>query len=161
VAGLLGILKCFGEDLPDEADNGVSVVRYDGVLDRVKFKGFLGGDCGGSTVTSGGKKADSGLGRRFLVGDGDRFAEPILGGRSPPISPSSLSLPLPARGPSLNGAPSCRLDPGLAVSLELLSMLFPVGCGEIALGPSLLLGFVLPTSFAICSKCERREDTGF
>jgi hypothetical protein len=161
VAGLLGILKCLGEERPEVADKGASVVRYDGVLDRTKFVGFLGGDWGGSIVTSGGKKAESGRGRNCLVGDGERFAEPILGGRSPPISPSPLSLPLPARRPSPNGTPSCRPDSGLAGSLGLLGMPFPVGCGERALGPRLLFGFALPRSFDICSKCERREETGF
>jgi hypothetical protein len=42
-----------------------------------------------------------------------------------------------------------------------LGMPFPVGCGERASGPRLLLGLILPRSFDICSKCERREETGF
>lgn len=53
------------------------------MLDSVKFKVLdFGGDCGGSTVTAGGgaEIVDTGLGRRFLVGDGDKLAGSLRGG---------------------------------------------------------------------------------
>jgi hypothetical protein len=53
------------------------------VFDSVKFNVLdFGGDCGGSTVTDGGgaEIVDTGLGRRFLVGDGDKFAGSFRGG---------------------------------------------------------------------------------
>ena len=114
-------------------------------------------------VTSGGAIYIVDMGRRRIgrVGDGDMSVGPGLGGRSPPMSASSLSLPLPSGSPSPVTAASCCLKTGLAVSLLTLVTLLPVGCGEMLLGPKILLGFALPTSFAICSKCERKEDTGF
>lgn len=74
--GLLGILKCLGDDLPEEdvADVGPSAERYDGVLDRFRFRPFpLGGDCGGSIVTAGGIGA-AGFVRKAGVGEGDKVA---------------------------------------------------------------------------------------
>jgi hypothetical protein len=83
VLGLLGIRKCLGEDPPETvADNGLEVDRYAGVLDSVKFNVLgLGGDCGGSTVTAGGgaEIVDTSIGRKFLVGDGDKLAGSLRG----------------------------------------------------------------------------------
>ena len=75
VWGLLGILKCRGDDPPEVevADVGVSAERYAGVLDKVKLRLFpLGGDCGGSIVTAGGIDA-AGFARKARVGDGDKL----------------------------------------------------------------------------------------
>ena len=73
VFGLLGILKCFGEDVPEGADNGASVDRYEEVCERDKFETlFLGGDCGGWIVTDG-VTPDIGRGREVRVGDGDKL----------------------------------------------------------------------------------------
>lgn len=48
VCGLLGILKCLGEEDPEAADSGASVDKYEEAFARVKFRTlFLGGDCGG------------------------------------------------------------------------------------------------------------------
>ena len=44
VDGLLGILKCLGDELLGRADVGLSVVRYVGVLESDKFNDFFGGD---------------------------------------------------------------------------------------------------------------------
>jgi hypothetical protein len=104
-------------------------------------------------VTAGGTE-DPGRGRKLRgVGEGDRL--PGLfgrGTRSPPMSTASLSLgSLPRPGVVL----CARL--GIVGEPPLPKPLF-VGFGEIALGAgTVFLGF----EFAICSKCERREDTGF
>ncbi len=53
------------------------------MLDSVKFNvRDFGGDWGGSMVTAGGgvEIVDNGLGRKFLVGDGDKFAGSLRGG---------------------------------------------------------------------------------
>jgi hypothetical protein len=116
-------------------------------------------DCGGSTVTAGGgagaEIVDTGLGRKFLVGDGDKLEGSVRGGRSP-FSIPSFSLNLPVRSPSPKATPSKRAEPGLTGSLLLPLTLPPVGWGERDLSPN-VVGFEV----AICSKCERREDTGF
>lgn len=110
-------------------------------------------------MTAGGAGAeivDTGLGRKFLVGDGDKLEGAFRGGRSPSSVPS-VSLSLPVRGPSPNTTPSRRAEPGLTTgSLVLPLMLPPVGWGESDLSPK-----VGGLDVAICSKCERREDTGF
>lgn len=87
------------------------------------------------------------------MGEGDKLAGSLRGGWSP-FSVAPFSLGLPARTLSPNGTPSNRAEPGLAGSLPLI--LPPVGCGERDRSPN-VVGF----EFAICSKCERREDTGF
>jgi hypothetical protein len=117
----------------------------------------LGGDWGGSTVTAGGgvEIVDTGLGRKFLVGEGDKLEGSLRGGRSP-FSIPSFSLDLPVRGPSPKATSSKRAEPGLTGSLALPLILAPVGWGERDLSPN-VGGFEL----AICSKWERREDTGF
>jgi hypothetical protein len=109
-------------------------------------------------VTAGGAGADivdTGLGRKFLVGDGEILEGSLRGGRSP-LSVPSFSLDLPIRGPSPNATPSKRAEPGLVGSLLLPLALPPVGWGERALSPN-AGGF----EAAICSKCERSEETGF
>ena len=54
VLGLLGILKCRGEETPEAAERGSFVERYEGTLERLKFDvRDFGGDVGGSTVTAG------------------------------------------------------------------------------------------------------------
>jgi hypothetical protein len=159
VFGLLGILKCLGEDDPDVADIGASVDRYEEVFVKAKFSTVvLGGDCGGWIVTEGGT-ADISLGRRFRVGDGDRLPEPFTrGGRKPPVSTFPLSLPLPAcPSPSTLFTLSDRLEMALAGSP--FSRILILGFGEIGLGGAIVL--FLGFEFAICSKCERREETGF
>jgi hypothetical protein len=118
----------------------------------------LGGDWGGSTVTAGGggvEIVDTGLGRKFLVGEGDKLEGSLRGGRSP-FSIPSFSLDLPVRGPSPKATPSKRAELGLAGSLVLPLILPPVGWGERDLSPN-VGGFEV----AICSKWERKEDTGF
>jgi len=91
------------------------------------------------------------------VGEGDGgFAEAVRGGRSP-VSSFSTGLPLDVLNPSVNRLPSCLPELGLTISLPALLILEPVGCGDRALGARLLHDFEL----AICSKWERREDTGF
>ena len=110
-------------------------------------------------VTAGGAGAeivDTGLGRKFLVGDGDKLEGSFRGGRSP-FSVPSVSLSLPVRGPSPKATPSRRADPGLTTgSLVPPLILPPVGWGESDLSPK-----VGGLKVAICSKCERSEDTGF
>ncbi len=69
---------------------------------------------------------------------------------------ASFSLSLPVRTPSPNATPSNRAEPGLTGSLLLLLILPPVGCGDRDLSPN-----VDAFEVAICSKCERREETGF
>jgi hypothetical protein len=71
------------------------------------------------------------------------------------MSTGPLSLPLATCASPTTLSP--RLETGLADSP--LSTGLIVGFGEIGLGGGtvLILGF----EFAICSKCERREDTGF
>jgi len=98
---------------------------------------------------------ETGLGRKFLVGEGEILEGSRRGGRSP-LSDPSLSLDLPVRGPSPNATPSKRAELGLVGSLLLPLTLPPVGWGERDLSPN-EGGFEV----AICSKCERREDTGF
>ena len=117
----------------------------------------MGGDWGGSTVTAGGgvEIVDAGLGRKFLVGDRDKLEGSLRGGRSP-LSAPSFSLDLPVRGPSPKAIPSKRAEPGITGSLVLPLVLPPVGWGERDRDPN-VGGF----DVAICSKCERREDTGF
>ena len=112
---------------------------------------------GGAGARAGAVIVDTGLGRKILVGDGDKLEGSLRGGRSP-FSAASFSLNLPVRGPSPNATPSKRAEPGLAVSLllPLPLTLPPVGWGERDLSPS-VGGFEV----AICSKWERREDTGF
>jgi hypothetical protein len=121
----------------------------------VRFNVFtLGGDCGGSTVTAG-VIVDNGRGRN-RVGEGDRFAEPFRGGgRSPPSSVASLCLPRIPRSPSPAGITDSSRPDATFTGSPAPALLY-VGLGETALG-ALWLGF----EFAICSKCERREDTGF
>jgi hypothetical protein len=72
------------------------------------------------------------------------------------LSAPSFSLDLPVRGPSPKAIPSKRAEPGIAESLVLPPTLPPVGWGERDRSPN-VGGF----DVAICSKCERREDTGF
>lgn len=115
----------------------------------------MGGDWGGCIVTEGGT-ADTGRGRKFRVGDGDKLPEPFArGGRKPPMSIAPLSLPL-ATCPS---PPALSPRPGIALAGSPVSKGLIVGFGEIGLGGAAEL--VLGVEFAICSKCERREDTGF
>jgi hypothetical protein len=97
-------------------------------------------------VTAGGT-VDTGLGRGFLVGDGDMLAEVVLGGYKPVSAAAALSLPLAARMISSNGRSSCLSIAVLPFSLAPLA-LPPVGCGERALDPNVFFGFAL----AICSK---------
>jgi hypothetical protein len=156
VFGLLGILKCLGEDVPHVADSGASVDKYEEVLDNDKFSTLLfGGDCGGWMVTEGGM-ADTDRGHKFRVGDGDRLPEPFArGGLKPPFSTVPLSLPL------TTWLSATLLSPRLEIGRPASPFSRPLvlGFGEIGLGGAtvLLLGF----EFAICSKCDRREDTGF
>lgn len=130
------------------------------MLGRVKFKfRDFGGDVGGSTVTAGVRAdiVETGRGRRILVGDGDILAGSLLGGCNPFSNPSfSFSLPVRAPSPSPNGTLSSLAEPGLAMSLVFPLTLPPVGCGERGRSPT-TEGF----EDAICSKWERREDTGF
>jgi hypothetical protein len=107
-------------------------------------------------VTAGGTE-DTGRGRKLCVGEGDKLPGPFdRGGRRPPMSTVS-SLPL-ERGFRPTGV---ILSPRLGIDRaeSPLSKLLLVGFGEIDLGAGtgVLFGF----EFAICSKCERREDTGF
>lgn len=147
VDGRLGILKCLGEEPADAADRGLSVERYAGVLDNVKFMFLLfGGDCGGRIVTAGGA-VESGRGRRTLVGEGDMLAEIVRGGRRP-FSSTSFSLPRAALRISPKGTSSSSSLADLKMSLLPLLTLPPVGWGEMALGPRLFFDF----AFAICSK---------
>lgn len=158
VCGLLGILKCLGEEAPEVEDNGAPADKYGVVFDTVRFNTlFLGGDCGGWIVTVGGT-TDKGRVRRFRAGDGDGdmlpdpFAE---GGRKPPLYIIAFSLPLPfCPSPTML---SPRLIIALAGSTLLIALI--TGLGEIGLGGAVVLLFGF--EFAICSKCERREDTGF
>jgi hypothetical protein len=109
-------------------------------------------------VTEGGVACAGGRGRKFLVGDGDTFAGAVRRCLSPAISPVSFSRPLPTRRLSTEGSTlSCCPKTALLASPLLAPTVFTVGFGEIALGGGLLWGFEL----AICSKCDRREDTGF
>jgi hypothetical protein len=111
---------------------------------------------GGARTGAGADIVDTGLGRRFLLGDGDIFDGSLRSGRSPFSNPSA-SLNLPVRGPSPNATPSKRAEPGLTTgSLVIPLILPPVGWGERDLSPK-VGGFEV----AICSKWERREDTGF
>ena len=155
VCGRLGILKCRGED--EVAGTGVwaPVERYAELFVRLKLKFFpLGGDCGGSIITEG---AMVDMGRcRGRVGEGDGFAETFRrGGCNPLRSVVSCALPLAARNPSApkaaHSSPTVTGFVGFSVTTKLC-----VGFGETALGA---VGFGL--EFAICSKCERREETGF
>jgi hypothetical protein len=149
------------EDVAEVADRGASVERYAGVLDSVRFMVFpFGGDCGGSMFTAGGAVGGgAGRGRKFREGDGDMFAGSFVRrARSPATSPISLSLPLATLRPSpASGAVSCFPENTLVVSPLTDAKLFPLGLGERALGGGVFFGLAL----AICSKCERREDTGF
>lgn len=107
-------------------------------------------------MTDGGR-VDSGRGRMGLVGEGEGgCAEAVRKDRSPPSSLSN-SLPLVGRNPSPNGRASGLTETGLTISLAALLTLDPVGCGDIALAAKVLLDLELP----ICSKIDRREDTGF
>jgi hypothetical protein len=72
------------------------------------------------------------------------------------LSAPSFSLDLPVRGPSPKAIPSKRAEPGITESLVLPPILPPVGWGERDRDPN-VGGF----DVAICSKCERSEDTGF
>jgi hypothetical protein len=157
VCGRLGILKCLGDADAAVAETGASVERYAEVLASVRFSVLtLGGDCGGSTVTAG-AIVDNGRWRN-RVGDGERLAESLRrGGCNPPRSAPSRSLPLVVRGPSPMGFIPCS-RPGICCFTEskLPLLLRWAGLGEIALG-AVGLGFI----FAICSKWERKEETGF
>ena len=158
VFGLLGIRKCLGEDVPDVADNGASVDKYEEVVANDKFKTlFLGGDCGGWIVTEG-VMVGTGQDRKLRVGEGDRLPESFArAGRKPPLSAAPLSLPLAGWPSPTVFTPSPRLELGLADSP--FSKFLGLGFGEIGLGGATVLfwGF----DCAICSKCERREETGF
>lgn len=100
--------------------------------------------------------ADIGRGRKFRVGDGDILPEPFArGGCKAPLSTVPLSLPL-ATWPSPTVL-SPRLENG--ISGPSLSRSFILGLGESGLGGATAL--ILSFEFAICSKWERREDTGF
>jgi len=155
VLGLLGILKFLGDALPEDADNGESAWRYDGVPGSTRFNVFaLGGDCGGWIITAGGT-VETGRGLIFLVGEGDILADAVRGGFSPF---STFSLPRAARRASPKPTSSGCTDAGLTISLEPLLTPFPVGCGEISFGPG--GGGGLALRLAICSKWDRKEDTG-
>jgi hypothetical protein len=98
----------------------------------------------------------AGRGRKFREGDGDMFAGSFV--RNLATSPISLSLPLATLRPSpASGAVSCFPENTLVVSPLTDPKLFPLGLGERALGGGVSFGLAP----AICSKCERREDTGF
>jgi hypothetical protein len=99
---------------------------------------------------------DSGLGLN-RVGEGERFAEPFRGGgRNPLLSGASLSLPLVARSPSPTPIEiTVSSLTGTAFAGSPNPELVYAGLGERVLGVG---GFGL--DLAICSKCERREDTG-
>lgn len=156
VCGLLGIRKCLGEEAPEVAEMGVlSVERYVGPPEMFKFEGFIfGGDCGGCIVTAGGG-ADA-FTRGLRVGDGEGFAELIRNGLSE-TSPNSFSRPrLPGCKSTLTFRPSCLPVCCLAISPAPLPRLFGFGAtaGDVELP---FAAFAL----AICSKCERSDDTGF
>lgn len=98
-----------------------------------------------------------GLARMLRVGEGDTFAElPILKGRRP-ASASSLSLPLAPKSASTKVLVlSCRPVKFLTIS-PVPTPRLPFGFGETARGAELFVGL----AFAICSKWDRREETGF
>lgn len=113
-------------------------------------------------LTAGGATGAVGRGRRILVGDGDTLVDPAARREcSPCMSPSSLSLSRPLPTPRLSVAlgTSCCSRGIRVVSSLLLPALFTGGFGESGLGGGML--FDLASRVAICSKCERREDTGF
>ena len=83
------------------------------------------------------------------------MAGSLRGGRSP-FSMPTFSCNLPVRAPPSDGTMSSLADPGLTISLGLPITPLPVGCGERARIPT--AGEFVD---AICSKWERREDTGF
>jgi hypothetical protein len=121
---------------------------------RFRFNVFIfAGDCGGWTVTAG-VIADTGRGFQ-REGDGDKFVEPFLLGGLRPLSIASLSLPLAANTASPVESPSSSRAGKFFTGSPALPLRIK-GFGEIALG-AMLFGFEL----AICSKWERREDTGF
>lgn len=95
VCGLLGILKCRGEFVPDP-EGGVSLVSKVFASAKLKFeiRGF-GGDWGGNTFTAGGMFIGGvGLGRGLLVGEGDTLNVSVARNcRIPVSSPVSLSRP--------------------------------------------------------------------
>ena len=94
VLDLLGILKCPGEELLDEAEKGPSVDKYAEVFANERFKFFiLGGDWGGWTVTAGGA-VDIGRGGIKRVGEGDNFRPPFARGGRSVTSAASVSRPL-------------------------------------------------------------------
>lgn len=97
---------------------------------------------------------DIGRCRNGVAGEGDGgFAEAVRGGRN---ETSSTSVVLPLAFSLRVPPPICDLGLNISFAPPLPTMP-PAGCGECALVPGALLGLEL----AICSKCDRREDTGF
>ncbi len=84
------------------------------------------------------------------------MVEPVRGGHSP-ASTVFLSLPLAVRSLSVADPSSSRSAEGATASFGVFIELLPVGSGERAIGVGALFNF----EFAICSKCDRKDDTGF
>lgn len=82
--GLLGTLKCLGEEVPELAEGGPSAVRYGEVFDNDKLNIlFFGGDRGGWIVTDGGA-VTGGRECRVRVGESERLPEPFVRGGCKP-----------------------------------------------------------------------------
>lgn len=143
VCALLGILKCRGDDGPDAELVGKSAVRNVGRLPVAKFRGLLfGGELGGSTVTAGEDfseeviPVDDGLRRAVPGGEGVRLDIPLAPGRS-------------------------RLARFLSAAEFMSAVTFcscVCGLGETGRDRCTFTSVV---DLAMCSKCERNEETGF
>jgi hypothetical protein len=163
VCGLLAILKCRGDEVPEleavPSELGVSVARRQ--LGSVELRPrFFGGDLGASTLTAGGADdvpkpgpVETGLCLELRVGDEDSLAMPGWLGRRK--FEAGTSRPLEPRVSSnLDVSKELRGADGDEGRMEVPCNSF--GFGETALGAA-----IVDCGWAICSNIPRRDDTGF